>query len=59
MSEGNTFLQSIENNLPYYIESLVVAKMPHITPKIGITKVLSFAKSADGKQVSLNLEILT
>ena len=56
---GNTFLQTIENQLPYYIESLVVAKLPHAVPKIGITKILGFEKSADGTQVSMNLEILT
>jgi len=58
-SEGNTFLQSIQDKLPYYIESLVVAKLPHTVPKVGITKILSYEKSPDGKHVSMNLEILT
>lgn len=54
-----TFLQSIKNNLPFVITSLVIAKLPHITPKIGITKILNYTISSDTKRVSVELEILT
>jgi len=56
---GEQFLQLIKNNLPFVIESLVVAKLPHITPKIGITKILNYEISSDAKRVSIELEILT
>lgn len=58
-SQGKIFLQKITNNLPYIIESLVIAKLPHVTPKIGITKILWYTISADEKTAHLDLEILT
>lgn len=57
--KGKQFLQSIKNNLPFVIKSLVVAKLPHITPKIGITKILDYTIFEDNKRVTLELEILT
>ncbi len=54
-----TFLQFIKNNLPFVITSLVIAKLPHITPKIGITKILNYTISSDTKRVSIELEVLT
>lgn len=53
------FLQSLKHNLPFVIKSLVVAKLPHITPKIGITKILNYEISSDAKKVTIELEILT
>lgn len=53
------FLQKIKNNLPFIIKSLVIAKLPHITPKIGITKILKYEISSDHKRVKIELEILT
>ena len=56
--KGEQFLQSIKNNLPFVITSLVIAKLPHITPKIGITKILNYT-ILDHQRVVLELEILT
>lgn len=36
------FLSEISSQLPYYIQELVVPKIPHYTPKIWITKILWF-----------------
>lgn len=58
-SAGEKFLQSIKNNLPFTIESLVIAKLPHITPKVGITKIINYTISSDNKRVNVELEILT
>ncbi len=45
--------------LPYYIQELVVAKVPNTIPKVWITKVLDFSLYEDDKLVNLNLQILT
>ncbi|MDD3263066.1 MAG: RluA family pseudouridine synthase [Candidatus Absconditabacteria bacterium] len=57
--KGEQFLLSIKNNLPYIIESLVIAKLPHITPKIGITKILNYSIFKDKEKVIMEIEILT
>ena len=56
--EGKRFLASIENNLPTYIEQIVIPKVPYTVPKIGITKIVSFVYQ-ETHTVSLDLEILT
>ncbi len=57
--KGAQFLQSIKNNLPFVLESLVVAKLPHVIPKIGITKVINYEISKNKNRVDIELEILT
>ena len=57
--EGLEFLDKISWELPWYIESLVVPKLPHAIPKIGITKILSVALDSDKQRASLKIEILT
>jgi len=55
-----TFLSTITNNLPRYIDELVVAKLPHAkAPKQGITKILAVEHTFSGDEVELSLEILT
>ena len=44
--------------LPYYIQEEVVAKVPNCTPKIWITKILSFEELSDWL-VKIQLQILT
>jgi len=44
--------------LPYYIQETVIAKVPNCTPKMWITKVLSFEKLWDWL-VKMQLQILT
>lgn len=36
------FIKKIENQLPYYIQEIVYAKVPNPTPKMWITKILWF-----------------
>ncbi|MCF7835220.1 RluA family pseudouridine synthase [Candidatus Gracilibacteria bacterium] len=57
-SQGEEFLSEISSQLPYYIQELVIPKVPHYTPKFGITKILSFQK-LDSQKISFNIEILT
>ena len=38
--QGKKFLDSIA--LPHIIEELVIPKVPHYEPKMGITKILEF-----------------
>ena len=53
------FLKEIEKNwLPYYMQERVIAKVPNCTPKMWITKVLSFEKLWDWL-VKMQLQILT
>ena len=53
------FLQEIEKVwLPYYIQETVIAKVPKCTPKMWITKILSFEKVWDWL-VKMQLQILT
>lgn len=54
--EWHTFLSSLDQ-LPYYIEKVVYAKVPHSVPKIGITKILWY--TIHDNYVTLDLEILT
>lgn len=51
------FLDSIAS-FPHYITALVIAKVPHTTPKMGITKILSIQKYNDNK-IIIDIEILT
>jgi 23S rRNA pseudouridine1911/1915/1917 synthase len=55
--QGQEFLDSIAH-FPHYITALVIAKVPHTTPKMGITKILSIQKHNDNK-IILDIEILT
>jgi len=59
ISKWEIFLETIKNNMPFVIESLVVAKLPHVVPKIGITKILNYKTSSDKKIANIELEILT
>jgi len=53
------FLQEIKKIwLPYYIQETVVAKVPNCTPKIWITKILSFEELWNWL-VKMQLQILT
>ena len=53
------FLEEMKKNwLPYYIQETVIAKVPNCTPKMWITKVLSFERVGDWL-VKLQLQILT
>lgn len=55
------FLSEISSQLPYYIQELVIPKVPHYTPKIWITKILWFEQWNNGtmKQYNIIIEILT
>ncbi len=55
--EGEKFLADIEE-LPYYIQEMVIPKIPYPMPKMGITKILNVKKNTDDT-VTLELEILT
>ena len=53
------FLEEIKKVwLPYYIQEIVIAKVPNCTPKMWITKVLDFEKINDWL-VKMQLQILT
>lgn len=52
------FIADISSQLPYYIQEMVIAKIPHYIPKIWITKILSL-KKVDDKKISFTIEILT
>lgn len=43
-TQGQQFLEKIQNKLPYIIQEDVIAKVPHSIPKEGITKILSINK---------------
>ena len=58
------FIKKIENNLPYYIQETVHAKVPNPMPKMWITKILDYKKVPLNKWdeeefVNLTLELLT
>lgn len=55
---GDTFLENVEKKLPYIIKELVIPKVPHYIPKIGVTKIIS-VKHINDAQVLLDLQILT
>ena len=58
-SKWAEFLRKIKNEwMPYYIKELVVAKVPNCTPKLWITKVLSFEEIWFWL-VKMQLQILT
>lgn len=73
--EWKDFLSDISSQLPYYIQEIVIPKIPHYIPKLWITKIISFCAPLEkelsaladwgfkkNKSVSLmklNLEILT
>jgi 23S rRNA pseudouridine1911/1915/1917 synthase len=48
----------IIDKFPYYVREMVVAKVPHTTPKMGITKILNVQKHNDNK-IIIDIEILT
>ncbi len=53
------FLENVKKNwLPYYIQEMVVAKVPNCTHKIWITKILDFEEIGDWL-VKMQLQILT
>jgi len=56
-TQGAEFLKQIENNLPYYIQEEVIAKVPNTTPKMGITKIEKIEKV--WSFVKVYLQILT
>ena len=47
-----------KDGLPYYIQEMVVAKVPNCTPKMWITKILDFEEIGDWL-VKMQLQILT
>jgi len=57
--EGLEFLDKISWELPWYIESLVVPKLPHAISKVGITKILSYEIDSLAKRATIQVEILT
>ncbi|MFA6256503.1 MAG: RluA family pseudouridine synthase [Candidatus Absconditabacterales bacterium] len=64
--EGKKFTESI-HEFPYIIEEPVIAKLPHTTPKIGITKIMEIQTvtsnegtvTKNSSLVKIFLEILT
>lgn len=53
------FLKEMKKNgLPYYIQEIVVAKVPNCVPKMWITKILDF-EGIEGWLVKMQLQILT
>ena len=60
-AEWKYFLLEISSQLPYYIQEIVIPKIPHYTPKLWITKILSFTQidSTKPKQCKIIIEILT
>jgi 23S rRNA pseudouridine1911/1915/1917 synthase len=65
--KGQEFLYQIASQLPYYIQELVIPKIPHYLPKIWITKIFSLWSCLINKKESfkkwdtivINIEILT
>jgi len=58
-SKWEEFLKKIKESwLPYYIQEVVVAKVPNCTPKMWVTKILSFEEKGDCL-VEMQLQILT
>lgn len=54
--QGKKFLDSI--TLPHIIEELVIPKVPHYEPKMGITKLTDY-EQAQENYINLEVEILT
>lgn len=57
-SEGERFLKEIQDNLPHYIEQVVIPKVPYTVPKMGITKIMTMWEITDWRYL-LTVEILT
>ena len=55
--KGQQFLDSI--TLPHIIQELVIPKVPHYEPKMGITKLTQFDSLLDSNYADLEVEILT
>lgn len=51
------FVDTIDD-FPHYITALVIAKVPHTIPKMGITKIMHIQKQDDNK-IIIDIEILT
>ncbi len=56
--EGARFLNTIHDSLPYYIEQVVIPKVPYTVPKMGITKICAIGPLHNNR-CQLFLEILT
>lgn len=54
---GERFLETVSDKLPYYIEQVVIPRVPYTVPKMGISKLVSFTR--DGDEVVCIVEILT
>lgn len=52
--EGATFLESIQDQLPYYISEEVIAKAPNTAPKLWITKIESILPLMKGDKGGSN-----
>lgn len=58
--EGKKFLNEIKNKLPYYINELVIPKVPNYEPKIWITKILNINEIKNNSElIMFEIEILT
>lgn len=56
--EGKRFLEEIADQLPAYIEQVVIPKVPYTVPKMGISKIVRIEYNDDAT-ATLDLEILT
>ena len=54
---GQKFIDSI--SLPYIIQELVIPKVPHYEPKMGITKITKLEQSVEDRMMDVEIEILT
>lgn len=55
-----SFLQEmLKKWFPYYINEIVIAKVPNCIPKIWITKILSFSRRDNDNMIDVQLQILT
>lgn len=59
--QWKTFLSDIASQLPYYIQEMVIPKIPHYIPKLWITKIISFDHwdILTMNQCNIIIEILT
>lgn len=56
--EWQRFLNSISDHLPYYIEQVVIPKVPYTVPKMGISKIVAITHTSPDR-VIIEIEILT
>lgn len=57
---GEEYLKNISSHLPWIIDELVIAKLPHAKePKQGITKILAITQACSSKERQIDVEILT